>query len=264
MEQRISESQSLGVSTRLRNVVVTLVLVTLGSPLTEAKVVQRECRGLFFSATETEATSSRLIIEITNEPLAELIPGTNRDTWPPVVKIRNSAGEITLHGLQQLSADHSVLKAISGSAHVYMFLTAKDGSRRQLELPGGLKKSLREYIRAGGPPAKPFNCNCFVHLMNGLPYEYTFFRSRLWHLEVVYDEAALVPGDTIVLGYSYNEVKHVAIYLGQRLYISKLGDGPVLVTDFTTLQLGYGGVMLARGRPATSGATSTFTKENAN
>ncbi len=264
MVVRVSETSSLGTSARVKYVVLALALATVAAPLAEARVIQRECSALFAAANDRKVTSTKLIIEITNQPLIELVPGTNRETWPPVVKIRNAAGEITLHALQDLSAENPVLSAISKRAHVEVIVVSNDGSRRELELPGGLKKSLREYIRAGGPPTKPFNCNCFVHLMNGLPYDYTYFRSRLWHLETVIDEMALAVGDTIVLGYSYAEIKHVAIYLGQGLYISKMGDGPVLVTDFSTLQLGYGGFMLGRGRPAPPIRRRSPAKENAN
>ncbi len=261
MVVRVFELASPGRSSRMQNAVMALALATVASPLAEARFLQRECSALFSPATDRKETSTRLTIEITNQPLIELIPGTNQDTWPTVVKIRNAAGEITLHGLQELSVDNPVLSAISKRARVQVFAVSRAGDRHELVLPGGLKKSLREYIRAGGPPTKPFDCNCFVHLMNGLPYDYTFFRSRLWHLETVYDEMALAVGDTIVLGYSYSEVKHVAIYLGQGFYISKLGDGPVLVTDFSTLQLGYGGMMIGRGRPA---IPIKRAKENAN
>lgn len=200
------------------------------------------------AASRSVTASMRVIVEITDEGL----PGFSADPGAvlraPIVKIRTARGEVLLHKLDEFrtldEAEQPI--SISENANLYFFAATQDGSRRSMEVPIWLRDNLRNYIR-NGPPTKPFDCNCFAHLLNDVSYTFGKFSTRVFSLHQVPDESVLRAGDTILLGYSRHEITHVAVALGDGLFISKFGvTGPVLVTNFPTLQLTYGGMPIAR------------------
>lgn len=214
----------------------------------DAKAIVRDCELLFRESTP----SKRLVVELTPEATLNFSSTNTENFRSPVVKIRTARGEILLHKLEDPSLRDGTgqLLDIAGDAKVYFFATSRTGERRALDLPIWLKNALRDYVRGGGPPTKPFDCNCFAHLLNGVTYKFESFQTRLWSLEQVVDSDAIRIGDTLLLGYSKNEITHVAVNIGEGLYISKFGiDGPVLVTTIEALQLIYGGMPMVSGKP---------------
>ena len=207
-----------------------------------------DCSSLFEEASTQLKPSSRVIVEITTEGLGAYSGDPSAVMRVPVVKIRTAQGEILLHKLDEFRAMDEANQPISiaENAQVYFFSATPDGVRHAIQVPVWLRDNLRNYIR-NGPPTKPFDCNCFAHLLNGVAYKFGEFSTRVFSLHQVPDETVLRVGDTVLLGYSRSEITHVAVALGEGLFISKFGkDGPVLVTNFPTLQLTYGGMPIAR------------------
>lgn len=197
------------------------------------------CRDLFL---ETKP-ASRVEIEITNQKLFGFRDETSETLRIPIVNIRHGRQIIQLKDLEPL--------AISDDAQVVVFTSEADGSRRHLDVPVWVRERLRDYIRIGGPPADPFDCICFASWMNGKPFKFGPFDKKAWDIERTFGEDSVEPGDTILIGFSPDEVNHVAIYLGDGFYVSKFGiGGPVLITSYPTLQLVYGGFLFARARPS--------------
>jgi cell wall-associated NlpC family hydrolase len=94
-----------------------------------------------------------------------------------------------------------------------------------------------------------------------VPFEFGKFNSKFWKIETAFNEDVIQPGDTILIGYSKEELNHFAVALGRGLYISKFGvDGPVLITTFATLQYTYGGFLVARAKPTHVGPSATNPK----
>lgn len=186
--------------------------------------------------------ATRVVIEIADQKIPGFLDNENEAFRIPVVNIHAGHQFLQLKDLEPL--------AIADGARVFVFARGADGRRRSLDVPIWIRERLREYLRQGGPPTTPFDCNCFAHWMNGVAFEFGQFKRRSWNLEMALSEDAVQPGDTVLLGYSYEEVKHVAVALGDGLFISKFGvDGPVLITNFATLQLAYGGFLFARATP---------------
>lgn len=194
--------------------------------------------------------ANRVLIEIADQKMPGFLDDTNEAFRIPVVKIHAGNQLLQLKDLEPM--------AIADGARVFVFARGADGKRRSLDVPIWIRERLREYLRRGGPPTAPFDCNCFAHWMNGVAFEFGQFNRRSWNLEMALSEDAVLPGDTILLGYSYAEVKHVAVSLGDGLFISKFGvDGPVLITNFATLQLAYGGFLFARATPKDRSETAS-------
>lgn len=219
--------------------------VVFAGTILPARAMANRCESLF---TET------LSIEITDGRASEVIPYSPDWFRPTIVNVKTSAGEFRLHEISRATIEMAATLDFSSAARVEVIVASREGQRKWLEVPEWLTKNLRDYIRRGGPTTAPFDCNCFVHFLNGLPYQYELFSTKQWRLQMVADESLVNVGDTILLGYSVGEVKHVAIALGEGFYISKFGtEGPVFVTDFATLQFAYGGFLFAKASPIARG-----------
>jgi hypothetical protein len=215
---------------------MTILLSLLSAGIAQADGEQ--CSGLF----RESKPASRVVIEITDKKLPGFSEETSDVLRVPIVNIRVGNEEIQLKDLEPLP--------IADDARVFIFARGADGRRRSLDVPVWIRERLRDYLRLGGPPTAPFDCNCFAHWMNGVPFEFGHMKSKPWSFDLVMDESLVLPGDTVLLGYGFEEVKHVAVSLGDGLFISKFGvDGPVLITSFATLQLAYGGFLFARATP---------------
>lgn len=207
-----------------------------------------ECRHLF----RESKSARRVVVELTSEMTLNFSSRDMNGFRSPAVKIRTARGEMLLHRLEEpeFRDGTTQLLDIAGDAKVYIFAPLANGTRRVLDVPLWLRNALRDYIRGGGPPSRPFDCNCFAHLLNGVAYKFESFQTRLWSLEQVVDPSLIRVGDTLLLGYSQREITHVAVNIGAELYISKFGvDGPVLVTTLEALQVIYGGMPVVHGKP---------------
>lgn len=243
-----SVNRTCGPVARASKVCSVLAFFLALVPGKDANAIVRDCDMLF----RESVPSKRLVVELTNEATLNFSSANTENFRSPVVKIRTARGQILLHKLEDptLRDGTGQLLDIAGDAKLYFFATSPSGERRALDIPLWLKNALRDYVRGGGPPTRPFDCNCFAHLLNGVTYKFESFQTRLWSLEQVVDPEAIRLGDTLLLGYSKNEITHVAVNIGDGLYISKFGiDGPVLVTTLDALQLIYGGMPMVSGHP---------------
>lgn len=190
-----------------------------------------------------------LVSEVTIEVMSELLPpmlnGEAANFRARRTTIGYAGHTFDLHQLARSSSSQ-----ISASANVSLFHINHKGERTKIELPGPMRRRVAEYLRNGGPPSVPFDCNCFVHYLAGVPYTFGKFDSRSWDISLIAETNPLKPGDAILIGYGPSEINHVAISLGQGLYLSKFGQsGPLLVTDLSVLELAYGGIGLLVARP---------------
>lgn len=130
---------------------------------------------------------------------------------------------------------------------VNFLFTAK--RKESITLPEPLNSNLINYIR-GIPERINYDCNRFVHFLNGVKYSRTKHISKRWKIELISNDIdqfinsdfEFITGDTILIGKSYNEIAHAAIYLGDGLYLSKVGDtGPLVIASVDEMRKGFGG-----------------------
>lgn len=203
--------------------------------------------------------TKRVVIEITLQELPAMMTGDGAGFRARQVNVQAGALSFGLHSLPG-AMDH-----IMPTAKAYLFRTEEGGKRFAIDLPSTMKTRLVEYIRNGGPPRTlldgtgevrsecRFDCNSFVHFVTGVPYEYGKFSTDQWILSRIDHQNPIQLGDVILIGYGDREINHVAINIGDDLFISKFGaSGPVLVTDLTTLQMAYGGLGLLSAKPKKS------------
>ncbi|MDZ4082466.1 MAG: NlpC/P60 family protein [Bdellovibrionales bacterium] len=207
-------------------------------------------------AVHRPGKTKRVVIEITLQELPAIMTGDGAGFRARQVNVHAGSMSFGLHNIPG-PMDH-----ISPTAKAYIFRTEEGGKRFSIELPNAMKARLVEYIRNGGPPKKGlegsneirsecrFDCNSFVHYVTGVSYEYGKFSTDQWTLSRIDYQNPIQLGDVILIGYGDREINHVAINIGDDLYISKFGaSGPVLVTDLTTLQMAYGGLGLLSAKP---------------
>lgn len=123
-----------------------------------------------------------------------------------------------------------------------------------INLSEEMNQRIVSYLRAGGPPSSPFDCNCFAHYMNGVGYIFGKFYNDKWVISTFEGNRSLKPGDTILIGKNGDDFSHLAIYLGHDLYLSKFGSiGPLLVTTLPAMILNFEAkrvVKITPSRPA--------------
>lgn len=186
--------------------------------------------------------SAKVIIDAT----AGLAIGTNASTGAKfeiqITRIRTRGKEIYLHSLEPLNLfDH---------ARLYFFVTESEGHRKRVILPPEMNSRIIAYLKAGGAPSVPFDCNCFAHFMNGKEYEFNRFSYSEWQIEEYSSEKNLVPGSTILIGHDRTNITHLAIFLGSGFYLSKFGTcGPLIVTTLDQMKKGFGGNVVFVARP---------------
>lgn len=244
--------------TRLVHLLPTLLVAMLfgAKDLASADSCQFAFQDL---AAHRPKEAKRVVVEITLQELPAMMTGDGAGFRARQVNVQAGALSFGLHNLPG-PTDH-----ILPTAKAYLFRTEEGGKRFAIDLPSTMKTRLVEYIRNGGPPKKfldgagdvrsecRFDCNSFVHFVSGVPYEYGKFSTDQWTLSRIDHQNPIQLGDVILIGYGEREINHVAINIGDDLYISKFGaSGPVLVTDLTTLQMAYGGLGLLSAKPKKS------------
>ncbi len=116
-----------------------------------------------------------------------------------------------------------------------------------------MNERILDYLRVGGPASSPFDCFCFVHSLNGLDFPFARFDLREWQVEKLADESSVKIGDTIMTGHDVRSFTHLAIYIGDGVYLSKFGvSGPLIVADIPAIKTGFGGEELFKVVPVIS------------
>ena len=124
-----------------------------------------------------------------------------------------------------------------------------NGRYGYLPLPEKVKKQILKYFNSGY--SGPCDCNCFAHYVNEVDFEFGRLKNSSWITSEISTEAILSPGDTIMIGKSENEITHLAVYLGEGLYLSKFGTfGGLIVTTLRGMKMGFGGTKTWLTRPA--------------
>lgn len=219
---------------RLLPLLILLQLPTLGSATPRAAAKSNCALAL--------DPAKKLVIEVT----AQEVNGKNTNSgasFPTrLVKLQAEAHELFLHELKPIF--------LAPNADVTFSITLPDGKSSEVNLPREMNERLVSYLINGGEPTSPFDCNCFAHYFNGVEYVFGTFRSELWSINPLSSESDLAVGDTIIIGYSLNRITHLAIFIGNGLYLSKFGsNGPLIVSDLNAMKIGFGGKKAFSARP---------------
>ena len=87
--------------------------------------------------------------------------------------------------------------------------------------------------------------------MNGVEYQFGVFENQKWTVERLENEELLKEGETIIIGHHPRRLTHLAIYIGDGLYLSKGGTiGALIVADLPSMKIGFGGDEVYRASPA--------------
>lgn len=92
---------------------------------------------------------------------------------------------------------------------------------------------LIEFILTRPDTKVRYDCNCFASYVAGISFRYGDFQLDRWVNIPWHND--LVAGQIVLIYDSEQEVKHFAVYLGDDLYISKLGLGEITVTTLDQL-----------------------------
>ena len=129
-------------------------------------------------------------------------------------------------------------------------IQTQDGSFSELDIPEAVNQRILNYLESGSSQSY-CDCHCFGALVADQPYPHKIMpdgtpyytapgtkRTRL------HSDAQLKAGDVILLGEALDEknfkTNHTAIYLGNGLYLSKLGHGAgLVVTNLSEIMRAY-------------------------
>lgn len=142
-------------------------------------------------------------------------------------------------------------------------ISIKEGSEKKIvQLPSEMLARMAEYIRMQNNIKGGFDCSSFVHFVNGIPYDLGNLKIENWEHSPL-EEKKLEPGSTIMITESKDGINHqpthLAIYLGNGLYLSKFGrKGNLIATDLAEMKKGFGGEFVFKMIPAPG--TSTLLK----
>ena len=121
----------------------------------------------------------------------------------------------------------------------------------QLDIPEAVTQRLLSFLERGPVPYNFCDCHCFGAFLGGLPYPHGSRNGELIPAQFpgvkrtqINSEAVLKPGDVVLLAETIDEnsykTNHTAVYLGEGLYISKLGGtGGFVVTNLTEISKAY-------------------------
>jgi len=124
---------------------------------------------------------------------------------------------------------------------LHIVVENEDGTEVTLPLPDAIARRLIDYFVNGIPD--PFDCNCFIHYVNGLPWKCGEVDYSNWSFEAI-DPSGLIPGDSFIMGNREGETffqpTHAALYLGAGFFISKFNQyGPVIVARLDEMTQGF-------------------------
>ncbi len=129
------------------------------------------------------------------------------------------------------------------------------GQYSRLDLPQATEQRLLHFLEAGPPALITCDCHCFAARVAGLNYPHSYQGGQFQpmaslmaqhggNFTQVFSEGSMNPGDAILLTAPVSETEestvHSMIYLGEGLYLSKLGHGGTLVvTNLQEIQTAY-------------------------
>jgi hypothetical protein len=185
-------------------------------------------------ALQVEQPTVRLIVQ---EGIAEGYNIESRARFEiRYTTIKDSSGEHGLHEHETVEGDvPSNLEIVIKS----------QGEDVVVTLPSNLQSKLLEYLTSGAP-SEPFDCSSFVHFLYNIEYQFAHFDASKWDINVLASEEELAIGQAILINesdsdYSKN-ITHLAIYMGEGLYLSKFGrSGKLIVATLESQKVGFGG-----------------------
>ncbi len=135
-------------------------------------------------------------------------------------------------------------------------IVTDSGSLSALDLPAVTTDNLLRFIEVGTPANIICDCHCFAARLAGLNYPHSYeggvyqpmgrvLSNFEENFTEIFGEASLNPGDAVLMARSLDDegrfsTDHSAVYLGEGLYLSKLGhDGGLVVTTFQQIRNAY-------------------------
>ena len=148
--------------------------------------------------------------------------------------------------------DYYKLLYLSRTKKVSIILREKDEGK-EIKLPSDMLQRMAEYLAKKAKMKEPFDCASFVHAINGIPYDYGHFYPHKWEITDLnnsMDVGSSVAFTKRAFLFEKNKYTHLAIYLGDGLYLSKNGtDNALFVTDIDTLRKLYGNGKIYKLKP---------------
>ena len=121
-----------------------------------------------------------------------------------------------------------------------------------LQIPKEADDRILKYI-AEGSGRSQCDCNCFGHFVANVPFAFGTTKPSDWNHQLLESEGQLSPGDVLFMLKPDNQISHVVVYLGEGLYLSKLGvDGNLAVTNFKEIAYAYEAESAYFARPKTT------------
>ena len=160
--------------------------------------------------------------------------------------IINSVTNLTLDEMhfnwQRINFENNHDK-IADDKEIFIYVKSKKKVKQvDVRLPNKVKENLIQFLLKGKPVVN-FNCLSFVtYATNQFKIDATnqFKIDAPTHIDfdewypIVFDEKKLIPGSVIVLyekdaEFSFFKPIHFALYLGKKIYLSLLGEGPLVM-----------------------------------
>lgn len=133
-------------------------------------------------------------------------------------------------------------------SYVEIFRRAANGNETKISLPEGILANIGWFLTQRGE--RPVDCNGFVHYLNGVNYVFGTFHYAQWDISEFLNDETIKVGESILMRDSVKDTKHLAIYLGSGLYLSKGGPkGDLVVTSLESMRSLWGGKEVVVIRP---------------
>ncbi len=148
------------------------------------------------------------------------------------------------------SADYYKLSDLSNTDQIEISMRDQSGTR-DINLPEEILGKIAAFIREDHRREGKFDCSSFVHFANGIPYEFGSLVISKWDVSD-FDESQLLPGDSVMISKDpeHTDVTHLALYLGEGLYLSKFGNGgKLIVTTMRNMKKAFEGKYVFRIQP---------------
>ncbi len=188
-----------------------------------------------------------------SEPVTRFVIDTSRP-----IKVRDGDSEDTFtvydigmgRGLPDGAASYYALNNLSKTKKLEIVIAIKD-VLKIVELPEAMLERIATFIQEDHKREGKFDCGSFVHFANGIDYEFSQFFIGKWDI-TDFDEQNMVSGDSIMISKDpeHMNVTHLAIYLGDGLYLSKFGvGGKLIATTMDEMKKGFAGQYAFKMRP---------------
>ncbi|NTW46264.1 MAG: C40 family peptidase [Candidatus Moranbacteria bacterium] len=148
------------------------------------------------------------------------------------------------------SASYYKLSDLSNTDRIEISMRDRNGTR-DIDLPEEMLGKIAAFIREDHRREGKFDCSSFVHLANGIPHEFGSMVISKWDVSD-FDEGTLAPGDSVMISKDreHMNVTHLALYLGEGLYLSKFGNaGKLIVATMKNMKKAFEGKYAFHIRP---------------